>query len=67
MQQLFALITLTHLLRKKKYLCIADLIIDWFGFWSFAYNEMHNRFTRLVKSKPVELEVICTVMLHLTK
>ena len=43
---------------KEKYHCTADLLFHMFGFGCFAFS--NNRFTCLVKSKPVKQEVSCT-------
>ena len=39
----------THLLRKGKYHCTADLLFDWFGFSCFVVETI-NRFACLAKS-----------------
>ena len=38
-----------NLLSKGKYHCMTDFLFDMFGFSSFAYIEINNRFTCLVE------------------
>ena len=44
------------------YLGMADLLFYKFGFGSFAYGRISNRFTRSIESKPVKQETSCTTI-----
>ena len=54
-------------LHKGKYHCDAKLLFDWFGFISFAYILIINRFTCQVELKPLGQEVSFVAILPLTK
>ena len=47
----------THLLRKGKYHCTADLLFDYVGFQLLCFCWIWYRFASLVESKPVKQEV----------
>ena len=55
----------THLLRKGKHHCTADLLFDWFKL--LCLSLIDKIFTSSAQSKPVKQEVSCTVILPLTK
>ena len=57
----------THLPRKGKFHCKADLLFDWLGFSCFAYVELDRGLQGWSNPKPVKQEVSHTVILPLTK